>query len=164
MAQTLANNQALVELSLACNRIDISALEKLTEGVIRNESLRVLRLGLNPMTTDGAMYLLEKLKDVQSSGITELDITVRFRAIIIYTHNSISHAMCEKIKWALGVGYVAFYLGLVIYLLHCLVFALHSGKAHSYVGETNLARPWGSIRPNVGCCQTSLRSTPKGPT
>ncbi|XP_045204099.1 leucine-rich repeat-containing protein 74A-like isoform X2 [Mercenaria mercenaria] len=75
LAKALEENKTLTELDLTCNRVSKECLEKLIGGLKRNTTLEILRLGWNPITPQGAMTILEFLRDYKSSGIKELDLT-----------------------------------------------------------------------------------------
>ncbi|KAL4230081.1 hypothetical protein ACF0H5_010466 [Mactra antiquata] len=75
IANALKENRTLIELDLTCNRINKECLEKLLGGLKYNDTLESLHIGYNPLTPEGAMIMLEFLRDTPTCGIWRLDLT-----------------------------------------------------------------------------------------
>jgi len=76
MATYLPKNRGLSTLTLDANLITSIGAQKLAEALVpgRNQTLRVLRLGLNKIGDEGCTFLCRAL--INNMGIQELDIQV----------------------------------------------------------------------------------------
>ncbi|KAL8622231.1 hypothetical protein ACOMHN_043754 [Nucella lapillus] len=75
LSRLLGTNRTLVELDLTANRIHSNACRLLVaNGLRHNTTLRCLRIGYNPITTDTALSVLHILAE-DLTGLTELDLT-----------------------------------------------------------------------------------------
>ncbi|GFS12777.1 leucine-rich repeat-containing protein 74A-like [Elysia marginata] len=59
---------------MTSNRINKQCLYELVKGLRGNTSLRVLRLGDNPITASGAYFLLNQMLEMPSSALKEIDL------------------------------------------------------------------------------------------
>ncbi|KAL8562210.1 hypothetical protein ACOMHN_005195 [Nucella lapillus] len=75
LAHVLPANTALQELDLTCNRVDLLSLGFLLKGLSENSRLTSLKIGQNPITTEGARALLETVNASEKVALTEIDIT-----------------------------------------------------------------------------------------
>ncbi|XP_071087938.1 leucine-rich repeat-containing protein 74A-like isoform X1 [Haliotis cracherodii] len=90
LAKALKVNSSLQELDLTCNRIDFQSLSFLAHGLVLNKGLHTVKLGHNPMTTDGANQLLKAMADCKESQLTELSLEdIPVDAEFIKTMNTI---------------------------------------------------------------------------
>ncbi|XP_059038713.1 leucine-rich repeat-containing protein 74A isoform X4 [Mustela lutreola] len=62
-------------LDISCNDIPNDGVSKISKGLEVNESLKVLKLFLNPMSMDGAVSLILSLKRNPKSKMEEIDIS-----------------------------------------------------------------------------------------
>nr|KAG5706248.1 hypothetical protein BaRGS_019575 [Batillaria attramentaria] len=74
LGKALTTNTCLVELDVSANRVNGAACRRLLAGLKTNTSLRCLRIGTNPITTEGALSIILMLAD-DVTGLTELDLT-----------------------------------------------------------------------------------------
>ncbi|XP_076446125.1 uncharacterized protein LOC143283730 [Babylonia areolata] len=74
LAHVLPKNSSLRELDLTCNRVDLMSLGFLLKGVTKNTSLHCLRIGQNPLTTDGAKALINAVASTPQLNISDIDI------------------------------------------------------------------------------------------
>ncbi|XP_050417176.1 leucine-rich repeat-containing protein 74B [Patella vulgata] len=74
LAKALEKNSTLEELDISANRISKICLTELIKGLAKNETLRVLKLSHNPITSSGALYILNNIKDVTTSALQEIDL------------------------------------------------------------------------------------------
>lgn len=56
---------------------------KLSKGLIVNETLKVLRLGQNPMQSQGAYLILMAVKNNTNIALIEIELTVSINVLFI---------------------------------------------------------------------------------
>ncbi|KAK3759584.1 hypothetical protein RRG08_020951, partial [Elysia crispata] len=70
----LTSNHTITELDLACNRINPPALLELLRGLSVNRTLRILRIGYNPVTAAFSSLILAVIKKHAESGLENIDM------------------------------------------------------------------------------------------
>ncbi|XP_063649865.1 leucine-rich repeat-containing protein 74A isoform X13 [Pan troglodytes] len=75
LGEVLRLNSCLVYLDIGGNDIGNEGASKISKGLESNESLRVLKLFLNPINMDGAILLILAIKRNPKSRMEELDIS-----------------------------------------------------------------------------------------
>ncbi len=67
---------------LSNNRITLEGAAHLNKGLMQNDALRVLKVGQNPMQSQGAYLLLSALKNNPNIALVEIELTVSSRSFI----------------------------------------------------------------------------------
>ncbi|OWF44701.1 leucine-rich repeat-containing protein 74A-like [Mizuhopecten yessoensis] len=67
VSDTLRTNDSLRELDISNNRLNWTCAEILAKGLRGNSDLEILKMGYNPITTTGAMSILQALANTKSS-------------------------------------------------------------------------------------------------
>ena len=65
------------------NRITKDGASKLNKGLMVNETLKVLRLGQNPMQSEGAFLILSAVKNNTNIALIEVELLVCMHNLII---------------------------------------------------------------------------------
>ncbi|XP_036363215.1 leucine-rich repeat-containing protein 74B-like isoform X2 [Octopus sinensis] len=75
IAEALIHNTTLQELNLTANRLTDSCIEKIAKSLLVNETLQILQLGKNPISTTGAISLVNAINNNDNTGLNLLDLT-----------------------------------------------------------------------------------------
>ncbi|KAK6180809.1 hypothetical protein SNE40_008795 [Patella caerulea] len=75
MAEALVANQSLIELDLTGNRLNHFSAEKIAKSFKINDTLRILRMGNNLITTGGAIALVNAVNNYEACELQLLDLT-----------------------------------------------------------------------------------------
>ncbi|CAH1777834.1 unnamed protein product [Owenia fusiformis] len=75
LAKSLPENNQLIELNLICNRINQECLIELLRGLKNNETLKVLKIAQNPLSTLGVTAMLQIMQQMPNIGLSEIDIS-----------------------------------------------------------------------------------------
>ncbi|XP_069108553.1 leucine-rich repeat-containing protein 74A-like [Argopecten irradians] len=67
VSDTLRTNESLRELDISNNRLNWSCADVLAKGLRSNSDLEVLKIGYNPITTTGAMAILQAVANTKSN-------------------------------------------------------------------------------------------------
>ncbi|XP_041357811.1 leucine-rich repeat-containing protein 74A-like [Gigantopelta aegis] len=76
MGKALERNKTLQDLDLSSNRINKQCLDELWKGLKKNSTLKILKLTDNPLTSVGALFILQSIADTKTAGLSELDLGV----------------------------------------------------------------------------------------
>ncbi|TPP59099.1 hypothetical protein FGIG_04433 [Fasciola gigantica] len=111
IANGLRHNHTLLELDLRANRVDLKCVIALSEFVNYNRTLKIIRLGLNPLTVAGIQQFAESLERSANCGLEVLDlegqtlnemIVQQFRRISLVRHFSVLNSNC--VQWMPHMG------------------------------------------------------------